>query len=222
MQKILAPLAIGSALVAVPAFAQDVAPASPFEGPHVEAVMGYDITRAGSSSDNEAYPDDDESSEGFLYGVGAGYDFDFGNVVIGPEAEITGSTAKTKFENGDFEGFGLGNVKMNRDIYVGARAGYKVAPTTLLYVKGGYTNAKFDVVGTDGDTTHTRDIDADGWRIGAGLEQAVTNNMFARLEYRYSNYGKAEFDYTGDVPDSGRFGVDLDRHQVVGSVGVRF
>jgi outer membrane immunogenic protein len=222
MKKILACLALGTAIASVPAMAQDTGPAQPFEGFHVEALAGYDVTKAGSSVDDDANVDNDQSIDGFAYGVGAGYDFRSGNLVFGPEAEVTWSTAKTKFDDGDFEGFGLGNVKTNRDLYVGARVGYVVTPTTMVYAKGGYTNAKFDVRSTFGTVETNRDIDADGWRIGAGVEQAITNNAFVKLEYRYSNYEKGEMDYTGDIADGQRFDLDLDRHQVMAGVGVRF
>lgn len=222
MKKILMSLAAGSAMIAVPATAQSVAPAQPFQGPRVEAIVGYDITKAGSSIDDDANVDNDESIDGLMYGVGAGYDFRAGNFVFGPEAEITWSDAKTGFNDGDFEGFGLGNVKANRDLYLGARVGYALAPSTMVYAKGGYTNAKFDVRNSVNNVESNRDIDADGWRIGAGVEQAVSNNVFAKLEYRYSNYEKGELDFRGDIPDSQRFDLDLDRHQIVAGVGVRF
>lgn len=223
MKKILACLVAGTAMAAAaPAMAQNAAPADPFAGFHVEALMGYDISKAGSSVDDDVNEDNDQSIDGLAYGVGAGYDLRFGNVVVGPEAEVTWSTAKTKFDDGDFEGFGIGNVKTNRDLYLGARIGYVVTPKTMIYAKGGYTNAKFDVRNASGTITTNRDIDADGWRIGAGVEQAVTSNVFAKLEYRYSNYEKGELDYTGDFADGQRFNLDLDRHQVMAGVGVRF
>ena len=222
MKKILVCLAVGSALASVPAMAQDAAPAQSFEGAHVEGLVGYDVTKAGSSIDDDASVDNDQSIDGLLYGVGAGYDFRSGNFVFGPEAEVTWSTAKTEFDNGDFEGFGIGNVKANRDLYVGGKVGYVVAPSTMLYAKAGYTNAKFDVRNGDGTVTTRTDIDADGWRVGAGVEQAVSSNVFAKLEYRYSNYEKGELDYTGDMTDGQRFDLDLDRHQVMAGVGVRF
>ena len=40
-------------------------------------------------------------------------------------------------------------------------------------------------------------------------------------EYRYSNYGEGEVDYVNG-PDSGRFDLDTDRHQVVVGFGLRF
>ena len=222
MKKIFVCLAAGTALASAPAFAQDTGPVDPFTGFHVEGLVGYDITKAGSSIDDDANVDNDQSIDGLLYGVGAGYDFRSGNLVFGPEAEVTWSTAKTSFDDGDFEGFGIGNVKTNRDLYVGAKLGYVVAPSTMVYAKGGYTNAKFDARSSDGTVVSNRDIDTDGWRIGAGVEQAVSNNVFAKLEYRYSNYSKGELDFTNDLPDSQRFNLDLDRHQIVAGVGVRF
>lgn len=222
MKKILVCLAAGTAIASAPAMAQDAAPATPFSGFHVEGLAGYDVTKAGSSVDDDVNQDNDQSIDGMLYGVGAGYDFRMGNLVVGPEAEVTWSTAKTKFDNGDFEGFGIGNVKTNRDLYVGAKVGYAVTPSTMLYAKGGYTNAKFDVRNTVGTVTTNTDIDADGWRVGAGVEQAISNNVFAKVEYRYSNYEKGELDYTADYPDGQRFNLDTDRHQVVAGVGVRF
>lgn len=222
MKKILFSLAAGTAMASAPAMAQDVAPVDPFSGFHVEALAGYDVSKAGSSVDDDVNEDNDQSIDGLAYGVGAGYDFRMGNFVAGPEAEVTWSTAKTKFDDGDFEGFGIGNVKTNRDLYVGARLGYVVTPRTMVYAKGGYTNAKFDVNNASGTIETNRDIDADGWRIGAGVEQAISNNVFAKVEYRYSNYEKGELDYTGDFPDGQRFDLDLDRHQVMAGVGVRF
>ncbi len=222
MKKTIAILTAGTAIaVAAPAFAQDTGEAT-FTGPRVEAILGYDIMKAGSSVDDDVNVDNDQSIDGLLYGFGIGYDFDLGGAVVGVEGELSDSTAKTKYDNGDFEGFGFGNVKVNRDLYIGARAGAKVGPSTLLYVKGGYTNAKLDILSSDGTTEYKEDFDLDGWRAGAGVEQAWNGNLFTKLEYRYSNYQKAEVDFEGSLPDSDRFNVDTDRHQVVASVGWRF
>lgn len=215
MKKVLVCLATGSALVSVPALAQSAD--TTFTGPRVEAILGYDKTKAGSSIDNDIDGDERESMDGLLYGIGAGYDYDFGSAVIGAEAELTDSTAKTEFAN-----FGLGNVKAGRDIYVGARAGIKATPNTLVYVKGGYTNARFDARDSFNNVNYRQKFDADGWRIGAGVEQKMGSNAFAKLEYRYSNYSEGEVDFGPDLPDSQRFDMDLDRHQVVAGVGYRF
>jgi outer membrane immunogenic protein len=220
MKKVLVCLATGTALVSVPALAQSTD--TSFTGPYVQAVAGLDINKAGSSIDDDVSSNNHDTSKGFLYGGGLGYDYDFGSAVIGAEAEYTDSTAKTRFDNGAAENFGLGNVKAKRDLYVGARAGFKAAPSTLIYVKGGYTNARFGVLAGDGTDNSRINLDADGWRLGAGVEQKMGTNAFAKLEYRYSNYSKAEADFRDNFPDSDRFNVDLDRHQVVAAVGYRF
>jgi outer membrane immunogenic protein len=217
-------LATGSlAFVVAPAAAQDTT----FTGPWVAGVGGYDKNKAGSSVDNDADPNNgvfeqDESADGIVYGAAIGYDFDLGGVVVGGEAELTDSTADSKYGDPNSD-FGLGSVDAGRDIYVGARVGYKVTPSTMLYAKGGYTNARYNFIGSDGTTNYKENLDTDGWRVGAGVEQKLGSNAFAKVEYRYSNYSKGEIDFeaTG-IADSDRFDIDTDRHQVMAGVGWRF
>jgi outer membrane immunogenic protein len=191
-----------------------------FTGPRVEATLGYDHTGAGSSVSNNNGRDD-QKIDGLLFGGGIGYDIaTSSNIVLGAEAELTGSTAKSD-RNDYTSDFGYGRVKQGRDIYVGARAGYVVTPTTMLYVKGGYTNSKLEVLAGSTSQTTDNNFKLDGWRVGAGAEHAVGPNSYAKLEYRYSNYERGNIDYaTGGT--SGRFDVDTDRHQVVASYGFRF
>ncbi|MCW1382905.1 porin family protein [Novosphingobium sp. KCTC 2891] len=226
MNKIRAILAVGTALAAAaaaPAFAQDATPAEGFAGPRVEALVGYDHHRSGSSVDNDTTRNTKQSIDGVVFGGGIGYDVATGpNMTIGAEAEITESSAGWDNNNGVPNTFNLGRVDAGRDIYVGGRVGYAMSPSTLLYVKGGYTNARYNLKGTDGTVNLSQRLDTDGWRVGAGVEQKLGQNTFAKLEYRYSNYGKGEFDFNGGTPDSSRFNIDTDRHQVMAGVGVRF
>ena len=219
MKKGLANIAATSlTALSAPALAQD----GDFYGPWVAGVAGYDINKAGSSQDEDINEQVDQSVEGAVYGAALGYDADLGNVVVGAEAELTDSTADSDYDN-DFNTFGLGEVDAGRDIYVGGRVGIKATPNTLAYLKGGYTNARFNAVGTDGTTEYETNLDADGWRAGAGIEHKLGGNAFAKLEYRYSNYGEAEVDFEAEgVADSDRFDIDTDRHQVVAGVGWRF
>src|SRR5690606_13376964 len=178
--------------------------------------------KAGSSQDDDINEDRDESVEGLMYGAAVGYDIDLGTMVVGAEAELTDSKADTDYDS-NFNTFGLGAVDAGRDIYVGARAGFKATPSTLIYGKAGYTNARFNYVGGDGTTNYNQNLDTDGWRVGAGVEQKFGAMTFGKIEYRYSNYKKGEIDFeaTG-IADSDRFDIDTDRHQVVASVGIRF
>lgn len=213
-------LAAGSAMaIAVPAHAQED---RGFNGPWIGAVAGYDRNQAGSSQDDGVNADLDQNAEGLVYGIGAGYDVDLGTMVIGAEAELTDSTADSDYSD-PYTNFGLGAVDTGRDIYVGARAGFKATPSTLVYAKAGYTNARFNFIGTDGTTNYEENLDTDGWRVGAGVEQKIGSNAFAKLEYRYSNYSSGEIDFEASgVADSDQFSIDTDRHQVMAGVGWRF
>ena len=212
--------ASSAAALAPPAMAQDTNAA--FTGPRAEVLAGYDSSTAGSTIDDDINVDNDQSIEGIAYGAAIGYDVAFGGVLVGAEAEYTGSTADTEFVDGDFEGFGFGNVETGRDLYVGARVGVLAQPDLLAYAKGGYTNAKYNLRSTDGTRQFDQDIDADGYRVGAGLEYALSGNSYTKIEYRYSNYGEGEIDFDADVPDSERFELDTDRHQVMVGFGYRF
>ena len=134
--------------LAVPAAAQDN---SAFTGPRIEGIAGYDISKAGSDVDNEFNDEDDQSIDGLLYGVGVGYDVAVGGVVLGAEAELSKSTADTGIVDGDLEDLGFGaQLDTGRDIYVGARAGILAGENMLVYVKGGYTNARYNLLADDG------------------------------------------------------------------------
>jgi outer membrane immunogenic protein len=206
MRTIFTAALLASAL-ATPALAQERAP---FTGPHVEVTGGWD--RLTGKDGNGGHKD------GFVYGVGAGYDAQVGGLILGVEGEVSDSTNKLRandvFVNGDST-----RIKAGRDLYIGARLGYAVAPATLLYVKGGYTNARLSNRYNDGVGGFSNDhVNADGYRLGAGVEQKFNvfgPGGFVKAEYRYSNYKNLNF---GDA----NVDTDFDRHQVVGSVGVRF
>ena len=179
MKKILLATAASAAFLAsTPAFAQ----AAPV-GPRVEAVIGYDKVKALGESDG-----------GLLYGIGAGYDFAVAPTVsLGVDAEVSASTQK--------EGEAGASVEAGRDLYAGLRASFAVTPSANLYVKGGYTNARFKA--DDGVDSFSENFD--GFRLGAGGQVAVHGKAYVGGEYRYSNYQDG-----------------LKRHQLALTVGTRF
>lgn len=178
-QILFATAASAASLIATPALAQ----AAPV-GPRVEAVVGYDKVKALGESDG-----------GALFGVGAGYDFAVApSVSIGIDAEATGSTQKVGDED-------IASVEAGRDLYAGGRLSVAVSPSANLYVKGGYTNARFKA--SDGVDNFSENFD--GYRLGAGGQLAVSGKAYVGGEYRYSNYEDG-----------------LKRHQLALTVGTRF
>lgn len=218
MRKFTFGLLVAGTALATPAFAQDANPT--FTGLRVGVVGGYDGIRPGSTEDSDL-EGDDQTADGFLYGVEAGYDIALAGALVGVEAELADSTGKVETNSTDPDFFGFGRVSTGRDIYVGARAGILATPATLVYVKGGYTNTRLNVLASDGETEFDERFNLDGYRLGAGVEQAIGRNAYAKIEYRYSNYSNADFEYS-DGATTSNFDIDTDRHQVVAGVGLRF
>lgn len=204
--------------IAAPAAAQDDA-RRPFTGARVGAIIGYDRMQPGSGPNSSIRADN--NADGLTYGVDAGYDFNAGSVVLGAEGEVAGSTAKVTNNPVAAGALGYGRVKAGRDLYVGGRVGFPVASHTLLYAKAGYTNQRLDLTANNGTVTTGNHYNLDGYRIGAGLEQQISGNAYAKVEYRYSNYGNARFEYANGG-NTNNFSVDTDRHQVAVGVGLRF
>ena len=200
---LLAAALAASTALATPAFAQDAN--APFTGPRVEGVVGWDRLDDGANSGTEA-------SDGVVYGGQVGYDFQVGSAVLGIEGEATGSTNKDT-TNGIVAVGDQFRVSAGRDLYVGGRVGFVVGERALIYAKGGYTNARINTRYSLGTATTEDHADAEGWRAGAGVEFSLSNNLYAKAEYRYSNYSNID----GTNAD-----IDLDRHQVVAGLGVRF
>lgn len=209
--------------LAAPAFAQDGPPPArddaTFTGPRVGVILGYDKLQPGSGPNSSI--SSDRKADGLTYGGDFGYDVAVNRFVIGAEGEITGSTGDVSNAPTSAAALGYGRVKQGRDLYAGVRVGYVVAPKTLIYAKGGYTNDRLDLTANNGTTTTGAHYNLDGYRVGAGVEQKIGRTTYAKLEYRYSNYGDARLEYANGG-NTNNFSVDTDRHQVVAGLGVRF
>lgn len=195
MKKFVALTAVGTAaLAASPALAQ--AP----QGPRVEALVGYDAPRV---KVNDSGIVGTFKDEGVLYGVGAGYDFALSNgVSLGADIEATDSTMK--------EANVAGTLRAERDLYAGGRVSFPLgADGSNVYLKGGYTNARFSAEqqGTRLGNTDLVKVkqNLDGYRLGAGAQFALTGKAYVGGEYRFSDYEQ-----------------DVRRHQIVATVGTRF
>ncbi len=157
-----------------------------FDGPYAGVLLGYDHFTA-------KIDDAKESRDGFTYGGLVGYDRDFGPAVAGAEFEVDGNT--THYHDTDIlNAKDSVYLKAGRDLYVGGRAGYKIAPNVLLYAKGGYTNARLSAKYNDGAGDLVRySTNLDGYLVGGGV-QVQYGRIGVRVEYRYSDYGHV---YTG-------------------------
>lgn len=186
--------AAATALGVNPASAQDHS----FAGPRVELLGGYDTI------DTDAPEGVDSNLDGGHIRAQAGYDLALGETWrIGAEAGLGWQLGSG---NDYTDGTSIANIKSGRDIDLSLRIGAKVGGATLLYAKAGWANTEFrSRLTTGGVTTDEFSDDEDGVRFGAGVEHMLGANLYAKAEYRYTDYGH-----------------DLSRHQALLGVGYRF
>jgi outer membrane immunogenic protein len=150
-----------------------------------------DLGRAGAFGTIEAGADLQLGSS-FVVGVLANYDFgketmkNKSNTVAFVEGDIPyePGTYETKYEVGD-------------SWAIGARAGFLAMDNALIYVLGGYTEAKIksesELRGVDDASFLAFDTNdsswEDGWFVGGGIEALLTQNISLKGEYRYNDYG---------------------------------
>mgnify|MGYP002622317243 CR=1 FL=1 len=122
----------------------------------------------------------DEDFDGGFLGVHAGYNVQNGDWVYGIEGDINYNWAE--------ETFGGVDVGLDWDASLRGRLGY-AWDRTLLYGTAGLALANGYVEGGGYDESDT----FVGWTVGAGVEHAFTQNVSARIEYRYSDFGDNDF-----------------------------
>ncbi|PZN96675.1 MAG: hypothetical protein DCF31_02465 [Alphaproteobacteria bacterium] len=172
--------ALAALAVAAPALAQGT-PES-FNGPFVGVQGGWQQDRQTLDvTNNLGTFNSRQNKDGFAYGGQIGYDFRLSpTTVFGAEVALTGRTGTTPLD-----GFNNLELKQGRTLSATARLGYLVNPDGLVYVRGGYSNARFTIRNANTDFSEDRD----GFQVGVGYEQLVARNVSARIEYAYSRFG---------------------------------
>jgi outer membrane immunogenic protein len=228
------PVTIAAALAALasPAYAQDLS------GFRIEGRAGWEQAGAKANLPNPDYDEDDadspefltgsEDDSGIFYGAELGYDLQVGpGLVIGAYAgaDFSDSRMCAELVEDDHACTDLG-----RTFTVGARAGVPFGQSSLVYVKGGYSNGKFDVA-YDPDVTDNGDEEPGafaafsksrgGFHVGGGIEVGLTQALYGKVEYVYTDYGKGSY-RLGDGEDDPTLAVGSDRHQVAVGIGLRF
>jgi outer membrane immunogenic protein len=135
------------------------------------------------------------SQGGVVGGAQAGYNFQFGQFVIGAETDFQGTSLSGGGNNSPQTLFAspygaLGSqylapigaitgAKINLAWFgtVRGRAGYLIMPTLLLYGTGGFAYGQVDAWGLSNTRT--------GWTAGGGAEWMFAPNWSAKVEYLY-------------------------------------
>jgi outer membrane immunogenic protein len=201
--RIFNSIVLATALVA--AFAS-AASAAPFDGPYVGAQIGWQSEKMRDVKSSFGIVPVDQNKDSVTGGIFVGYDKTINDrFVVGAEGgvdfasdnEVTTSAGGTSY-----------SVDPKYSFDLTARAGYLVDPQTLIYARGGYTNARVRTTLTDAAGVSRASNSQDGWVVGGGVERVIAQNVSARLEYRYSKLSE------GDGKDY--------RHRVLAGLSYRF
>lgn len=207
-----------AALAAAPVLAADVvyeeppAPAPVFEpapvatwaGPYLGLHLGYGFS--GRTNADDGIANNRISTDGWLGGAFGGFNFQNGQFVYGVEGDIN-------YNNLAGSNAGIDS-RTRLDGSLRARAGMAVNDDVLVYGTAGGAAEQLRVSDPVGSVKKTMT----GYTVGAGVDARLTEQVFARAEYRYTDYGSKTF----DLPGVGLTDVDSSNHRVTVGVGIKF
>ncbi|HEY4193363.1 MAG TPA: outer membrane protein [Mesorhizobium sp.] len=213
--KHVRPLAAALGLLAfagVPAFAADVVseeppapapvaelPLASWAGPYAGINLGYGFSGRTDDGGNRF------KTDGFIGSGFVGYNWQMDNFVLGAEGELG--------YNGVKGGNDLSESKSGFEGSLRARLGYAVTPEILLYGTAGGAGQSLKV----SDATGSDKNSMFGWTAGVGTDIKLTDNIFGRVEYRYTDYGSKDF-----TTPLGTRDVDSHDNRVTFGVGMKF
>jgi outer membrane immunogenic protein len=149
--------------------------------------------------------------DGFMGGLQAGYNMQFGALVAGVETDIQFGDLKksASFTGGSVLGTQLTTSAKSEISYLGtlrARLGFTPAERLLVYATGGlaYGEVKTSgsVVGVQAPALVWSGSNSQvkvGYAIGAGAEFAITDNLTVKAEYLYYDLGKTTVNALGNA-----------------------
>jgi outer membrane immunogenic protein len=195
-------IAYSAAAIALIAAAPTAASAQSWTGPYAGVQGGWEENSVRNPGTALGATPLTQSSDTGTLGIFTGYDKQIQpRIVVGAQAELN-FPISSRFGNG------LTAISPKRSVDLSLRAGYLVTPKTLVYVRGGYSNALVGAaIQTPTGFIRASD-DRDGWLLGGGVERKLTDKISARVEYRYSDFSEG----------NGKF----DRHQVLAGVAYHF
>ena len=166
------------------------ASAAPFDGPYVGAQVGWQSEKMRDVNSSFGTIPVDDKVNSVTGGVFAGYDKTVhdrfvlgaeGGLDFGSDDEVQNTVVGSNY-----------SIDPKYSFDVTARAGYLVNRQTLLYVRGGYTNARVRTTITNAAGIQSESDNRDGWLAGGGVERQVGQNVSARVEYRYSKLSESD------------------------------
>lgn len=191
-----------------------------WQGAYVGGTIGFATANfahvhsyVASSQD---YSSHDSRFNSFVGGVHAGYNWQTGNIVYGVEADVAAARLRGGFTEPNPDNASTTAFRSSLMATLRGRVGLAF-DRTLVYGTAGlsYTKAK---VTSDAEFNgaDSHDFNKFGVVVGAGVEQAITNNVSVRLEGLYHFYSQS-LSWSPEKPESIKM-----KDVLVGRTGVSF
>ena len=180
------------------------APAAEYSEPAVKNWSGAYVGGTANWARGEYDATGGRGASGMGGGLYGGYNMQSGQIVYGAEADINYGDNDTRSPTRKMEQGVNGSVR--------ARVGYDLNPV-LVYGTAGVAASSVKATQAGGSDKNT----LLGWTAGGGAEALVTDNVTARVEYRYTDYASKDFNLPGGNVSSG-----YDEHSVRVGMGVKF
>lgn len=175
-------------------------PVASWAGAYAGAVASYGFS---GKATGLAGPDVD--TDGFAGSGFAGYNWQTNNFVYGIEGDVGYSGVEGRDGGNKVEGGLNGSIR--------ARLGVAATDRVLIYGTAGGAAERTKVSNVLGDDDQT----LLGYTVGAGVDAKLTDQVFGRVEYRYTDYGNETFNTGGFAQN-----VDTRDHKVSVGLGVKF
>jgi opacity protein-like surface antigen len=189
----------------------------PVAGDWTGAYVGGHIGWVSGNVDWELIPQpgpaDSYGLSGWLLGAQGGYNWQMDTFVLGLEGDVSLGDV---LSDEDLSGFI--DRQINWEASLRARAGVAF-DAVLLYATAGVAvaNSTSEIFSILDDTqTHI------GWTVGIGAEAMVAENVSAKLEYRYSDFGSATYDYFTLIPPGLSTESTITQHSLTAGVNFHF
>ena len=191
-----------------PAAPVENAPINTWSGPYVGVTLGYGFSSETSVEEAGVLPGVDIDTDGFTAHGFAGINGQSGSFVYGVEGDVGYSGVKG--EDGGFE------TESGVDGSLRARLGYAVTENVLVYGTGGGAAKHMEVTDTVAPTSSDSNTML-GYTVGAGVDAKLTENVFGRLEYRYTDYGSETFTVGGADRE-----IEANENRIGVGLGIKF
>jgi outer membrane immunogenic protein len=147
---------------------------------------------------------DGESQRGASYGLTLSYDLASERLVAGFQLDLD-ATDNRDCENDVLVAGDRACIEGKRDNAVGVRLGSRLGGSTMIVGMLGYANSRFEAHYRGAGVNTSEHETLNGIRIGASLVTDIGRKLYAKADYRYTNYEQG-----------------VSRHQGLLGVGLRF